>query len=244
MIRKIPASERHFADHGWLKTHYLFSFSTYYDPANIRFGPLRVFNDDVIERNGGFGTHPHEEMEIITIMLKGELTHEDSMGNIKVLGDMDVQTMSAGTGITHSEHNRSDKLTHLCQIWIFPDKKKVTPAYDQKSFNKEDRKNVLLPVASGQSYYGALPINANSTIYLSDLENGKSIGINTDGSRRTFIYVTDGEIRVNSKNFYAGDQARIKEEEAVVIEALEDTSFILIDLPARRLAVGPFTAEP
>ena len=170
MIDIINAAERHFSDFGWLKTYWLFSFSNYYDPQNIQFGALRVFNDDVVEPGTGFPTHPHEEMEIITIVLEGEMTHQDSMGNKAVIKAGDVQRMSAGTGLTHSEFNLADKPVHFYQIWIFPDKAGLNPTYDQNSYEASDWKNRLLPVASGQDIQGAVTFHTDATIYRCALE--------------------------------------------------------------------------
>lgn len=233
MIHRIPASDRHAADHGWLTTHNLFSFSDYHDPANIRFGTLRVFNDDIIKPHTGFDTHPHNDMEIVTLLQRGELTHTDSMGNSQTLGEMDVQAMSAGTGITHSEQNQSDQPTHFYQIWIFTDKKGIKPCYEHKTFKKELRKNVLLAVASGKRLFGALPINTPATVFVSELDKDKRIGINPDENRKLFLYISDGEIRLNGETFYKNDQARIKKEDKLIIEAVNDSRFILIDIPGR-----------
>jgi redox-sensitive bicupin YhaK (pirin superfamily) len=150
MIRVIRANTRHFTDFGWLQTYWLFSFAEYYDPDNIQFGALRVFNGDVVQPQSGFGTHPHEEMEIITLVLDGEVTHEDSLGNRAVIQAGDVQRMSAGTGIRHSEFNRSDHPVHFYQIWIYPDRRGLVPSYDQKRITGVSQKNRLLPVALGQ----------------------------------------------------------------------------------------------
>src|SRR5210317_1860784 len=147
MIEIIKADERHFSDFGWLKTYWLFSFSNYFDPHNIQFGALRVFNDDVVEPGTGFPTHPHEEMEIVTVVLDGEITHEDSMGNKSVIRKGDVQRMSAGTGLTHSEFNLADKPVHFYQIWILPDQRGLSPSYDQKRFDTGLVKNRVYPVA-------------------------------------------------------------------------------------------------
>jgi redox-sensitive bicupin YhaK (pirin superfamily) len=148
MIQVIRASERHFTDYNWLQTYWLFSFADYYDPDNIQFGALRVVNDDVVQPHKGFGTHPHEEMEIITIVLEGEVTHADSLGTKAVIRAGDVQRMSAGTGIRHSEFNLGDVPAHFYQIWLYPDTRGVEPGYGQQSFAAADRTNRLLPVAS------------------------------------------------------------------------------------------------
>ena len=187
MIQIIPANKRHFSDFGWLKTYWLFSFSNYYDPLNIQFGALRVFNDDVVEPRTGFPTHPHEEMEIVTIALSGEITHKDSMGNKNVIKAGDVQRMSAGTGLTHSEFNLAKEPVHFYQIWIYPDLAGLKPSYDQKSFSPDSWKNRLLPVASGQGLHGAVTFHTYATIYRSDLEARQKIDFKVTESRRIFI---------------------------------------------------------
>jgi redox-sensitive bicupin YhaK (pirin superfamily) len=232
MIEIIRSDQRHFSDFGWLKTYWLFSFSSYYDPDNIQFGALRVFNDDVVEPGTGFPTHPHEEMEIVTVMLEGEMTHKDSMGNKSVIRKGDVQRMSAGTGLTHSEFNLAKELVHFYQIWIFPDERGLAPSYDQKRFDEASWKNVLLPVASGQNIPNTVTFHTNATIYLADLDTGKNIQFNTTESRRIFVYVTNGELKVNGQQLREKDQARIDLEDNIHIEALETTSLIVIDVPS------------
>lgn len=232
MIQIIRADKRHFSDFGWLKTYWLFSFSSYYDPNNIQFGALRVFNDDVVEPGTGFPTHPHEEMEIITVVLEGQMTHQDSMGNKSVIQQGDVQRMSAGTGLTHSEFNLADKPVHFYQIWIFPDEGGLSPSYDQKRFDIASWKNTLHPVASGKDIPNTVTFHTNATIYLADLDSGKDVQFKTTQSRRIFVYVTNGEISINRQNLFAKDQARIDLEEIVHIEALKPSSLILIDVPS------------
>lgn len=232
MIKIVRADQRHFSDFGWLKTYWLFSFSSYYEPDNIQFGALRVFNDDVVEPGTGFPTHPHEEMEIITVVLEGEMTHKDSMGNKSVIQQGDVQRMSAGTGLTHSEFNLADKLVHFYQIWIFPDKRGLSPSYDQKRFDAASWKNNLFPVASGQDIPGTVTFHTNATIYLSDLDIGKDIKFKASESRRIFVYVTKGELSINGQHVREKDQARIDLENSIHIEALNSASLILIDVPS------------
>ena len=161
----IKANQRHFSDFGWLQTHWLFSFANYFDPRNIQFGALRVFNDDLVAPGTGFPTHPHEEMEIVTIVLDGEMTHADSMGNNAVIRTGDVQRMSAGTGLTHSEFNLASQPVHFYQIWIFPDEAGLRPTYDQKSFHPDAWRNRLLPLASGQHLPGTVSFHTDATIY-------------------------------------------------------------------------------
>ena len=233
MIQTIRASERHFSDFGWLKTYWLFSFDHYHDPANVQFGSLRVFNDDVVAPNNGFPTHPHREMEIITTVLAGEVTHEDSMGNRTVIKAGEVQRMSAGTGITHSEYNLGDTPVHLYQIWIIPDERRLKPSYDQRSFSAEARKNRLLPVASGQGLPDVVTLHTDSTIYLADFEAGHSAELPVKDSRGVFVYVSSGDLGIDGERLATKDQARIKNVGALKLEAYDDTSFILIDVPAR-----------
>lgn len=232
MVKIIPASRRHFSDFGWLKTYWLFSFSDYYDPDNIQFGALRVFNDDVVEPGMGFPTHPHEEMEIVTVVLDGEMTHADSMGNTSVIRMGDVQRMSAGTGLTHSEFNLAQTTVHFYQIWIYPDEKGLTPSYDQRHYDPASWRNVLLPIASGQNKPGTVTFHTDATIYRADLEKGKAINVDTDPSRRIFIYVTQGQANVNGQSVTTNDQARIDLETTVRIKASSPTNLMLIDIPS------------
>ncbi len=230
MIEIIRAEKRHFEDLGWLKTYWLFSFDTYHDPDNIRFSNLRVFNDDIIDPHTGFGKHPHREMEIVTIVLSGEVSHEDSMGNKTTIKAGEVQRMSAGTGITHSEYNNADTPLHLYQIWILPHTNALKPSYEQKSFVDEMTPNTLLPVVSGNNIPGALSINADAKIYLLDMEPGKEIKYSCKG-RKIFIYLTSGSIRLNDVSLAVNDQIRAAGEEFLILRAIERSSLILINLP-------------
>jgi quercetin 2,3-dioxygenase len=232
MIKIIKADERHFSNFGWLKTYWLFSFSDYYDPENIQFGALRVFNDDVVEPGTGFPTHPHQEMEIVTIVLEGEITHRDSMGNKAIIQAGDVQRMSAGTGLTHSEFNLADKPVHFYQIWIYPDVRGLKPTYDQKHFAPSSWKNRLVPVASGQGLPDVVTFHTNATIYRADLDKGQQVEFKTDDSRRIFVYVTEGDLSINNKNIRRGEQARIDLEGKLTLKASRNTRLILIDVPS------------
>lgn len=231
MIDIIKADQRHFSDFGWLQTYWLFSFSSYYDPQNIRFGALRVFNDDVVNPGTGFPTHPHEEMEIVTIVLDGEMTHQDSMGNKTVIKAGDVQRMSAGTGLTHSEFNLAEDPVHFYQIWILPDQKGLEPTYDQKNYAAKEWKNRPLPVASGQNIKNTVTFHTAATIYRCNLEAGKEVGHPVDAGRGIFIYLTRGKITVNGETLKREDQARIDGEESLLLKAQQDSDLILIDLP-------------
>ncbi len=231
-IEIINADRRHFSDFGWLKTYWLFSFSNYFDPRNIQFGALRVFNDDVVESGMGFPTHPHEEMEIVTIVLDGEMTHEDSMGNKTVIQAGDVQRMSAGTGLTHSEFNLSRKPVHFYQIWIFPDKAGLHPTYDQKFFVPSDWRNRLFPVASGQNLPGTVTFHTDATIYRCELDKGMDVTLKGTTGRRIFVYLTKGSLSANGNKMAVKDQARIDIDEPLVLKADEQADFILIDIPS------------
>lgn len=234
MIKTIRADERYFSDFGWLQTYWLFSFDSYYDPSNVQFGSLRVFNDDVVKQKSGFPTHPHREMEIVTIVLSGEITHEDSIGNRTVIKAGEVQRMSAGTGIAHSEFNLADEPIHLYQIWIHPDERRLQPGYDQKSFSTDARKNRLLPVASGQGLEGAVTFHTDSTIYMADFDAGHGVDFELKDSRGVFVYVTKGDLGINDARLTTKDQARIEQIESLRLEAYDDTSFILIDVPMNK----------
>jgi quercetin 2,3-dioxygenase len=231
MIRVIKKEERHYNDFGWLKTFWLFSFSNYYDPANIQFGALRVFNDDIVEPGTGFPTHPHEEMEIITIVLDGEMTHRDSMGNTTVIKTNDVQRMSAGTGLTHSEFNLAENPVHFFQIWIYPDIPNLKPTYDQKTFAPSNWKNILFPLASGQNIPGTVSFHTDATIYRANLDINRDISFKTTPKRHIYVYLTKGKISINNHIIEEKGQARIHDEDSLSIRAIEDSEFILIDVP-------------
>jgi redox-sensitive bicupin YhaK (pirin superfamily) len=228
-MKIIRADARHFSDQGWLKTYWLFSFSDYFDPDNVSHGALRVFNDDIVEAGQGFGTHPHKEMEIVTIILSGEITHKDSMGHEFTLRAGEVQRMSAGTGITHSEFNRSTKPLHLYQIWIEPSTPGLTPSYEQKAFSPDERVNNLLPLVSGEGLEGALNIHCDSSIFTSTLEAGEGLTYRGEASRAIFIYMIEGVIEINGEGLNASDQARLNGPVDISITAKEDASFVLID---------------
>lgn len=226
----IPADKRHFTDMGWLQTYWLFSFSNYFDPGNMGHGKLRVFNDDVVRPGTGFPTHPHDEMEIITIVLKGEISHRDSMGNGGVIRAGEVQRMSAGTGVTHSEYNDANRDLHFYQVWILPDQPGLTPSYEQKKFTESEFKNVLFPLASGQNKPGAVTFHTDATIYRSRLEAGRQLEHAARPERRLFVYLTAGGLRVNGKLLGPKDQARLDGIETLELGADRDADFILIDV--------------
>jgi len=229
MIQTIPADQRHFSDMGWLQTYWLFSFSNYYDPENVQHGALRVFNDDVVAPDTGFPTHPHEEMEIVSIVLEGELAHKDSMGNEGVIKAGDVQRMSAGTGLTHSEYNPSDTPVHFYQIWIHPDVNRLIPSYDQKNFDPSAWHNRLCPLASGQSKEGAVTFHTDATIYRAALDTGITLDFEMGPDRKIFIYQMAGSLLVNNQSLDTNDQARIENDSQLKLSTARHADFILID---------------
>lgn len=233
MITIYPAKERFQADHGWLTSYFSFSFANYYDPNNLSFGPLRVFNDDVVQPNNGFGMHPHKEMEIVSIVLEGELKHEDSEGNHATTTFGEIQKMSAGTGIFHSEINPSkEKPVSFLQLWILPDTKGLKPSYEKTSFLIEKLKNSLLPVVSNKGSENVAHIYQDTTLYLSDLESGKEISFPQQEGRKIYVFVIEGKLTLNDQ-FDLGrrDTARITQTTELIIAAKENSRFLLIDLP-------------
>ena len=196
----------------------------------MNFGVLRVFNDDYIVGENGFGAHPHRDMEIVTIIHKGELTHADSMGNTKIITAGEVQYMSAGTGVVHSEVNNSKEETHLYQIWLSPKKQGLTPTYDQKDFKGIRENNVLQVVASGDALSGAIHIQADATISLLQTDAKNTVPYHLEKGRGLFIYVTEGSLTVLGQMLSVGDQARIQDEESVTLLVEENTLCIVIDV--------------
>ena len=232
MVQLIKSAERHHASHGWLNSYFLFSFADYYDPNNMHFGPLRVFNDDYIAPKSGFPMHPHSEMEIVTIVLKGEITHKDSLGNVKTIKAGEVQRMTAGTGITHSEENKSDEELHLYQLWFLPNRKGLQPSYEQKQINFLDTHSELIPLATGQKVLDdVIYMNSNSTVYYANLKEDQEIDYKTFDIRKVMIYVTEGHMFVNGTEIMTNDQLRLEKQQMIKINAAKNSSFILIDLP-------------
>lgn len=231
MIKIINASERFFSSQDWLKSYWLFSFDYYYDPQNIVFGRLRVFNDDFIGAHSGFPFHPHKNMEIISVALTGELTHQDTLGNKMTLKSGDVQRMTAGSGILHSEFNNSEEECHFLQIWLLPEKDNQTPSYDYKNFDKSFWHNKLTLIASPEESAEIIQLNTNANIYRSELEKNKSVIFNSDETANVFIYNLKGVLTINGKKVETSAQARITGEKNISIEAAENSEFILIEMP-------------
>jgi quercetin 2,3-dioxygenase len=234
MIKIYPAESRFTSDHGWLKSNFSFSFAEYYDPNNMNFGPMRVLNDDIVQPLTGFGMHPHQEMEIVSIVLKGQLKHEDSTGNSKILRPGEVQRMTAGTGIIHSEMNPSStEEVNFLQMWFLPNERGLQPSYEEKAYNQEAMKNNLLPVVSNlpQSEDVAF-IHQDLTIYLSKLDSGKTLSFKQEENRRIFFFVIEGDVVLNQDyKLKKRDSARITDQPTLTIQTDSGAFFMLIDLP-------------
>ena len=236
MIRIIKEQEQYKGENDWLTTHHHFSFAEYYDPNNINFGPLRVFNDDVIQPGTGFDFHKHQDMEIVTYVIDGELEHKDSLGNHGIIQPGEIQRMSAGTGVFHSEFNHSnEKPLRLLQIWLFSDTRGLKPSWEQKKYTKDDRKNKLLPVINPKTsnQKDRLAISQDATFYISNLETGKDLNYIPKSDRITYLFVIEGKIALNDKTLYTRGIAQMENEDILKIKAQIDTDLILIDLPVR-----------
>ena len=231
MLDVIQSESRGSADHGWLKAKHTFSFAEYYDPARIHFGSLRVINEDRIAPGQGFGTHPHRDMEIVTYIVSGSIEHKDIMGNGTVIRAGEVQRMTAGTGVLHSEFNHSrDEELHLLQIWILPEQKALEPGYEQTPFPREDKLNRLRLVGSRDGRDGSLTIHQDVDVYASILEAGRTVSLDDVGERRIFVQVISGELEVNGEALDAGDGVQIRQEQAVMLAARSESEFLLFNL--------------
>ncbi len=228
-----PAKERGHANHGWLDTHHSFSFADWYNPERIHFGALRVLNDDIIDIDGGFGTHPHDNMEIVTIPLKGILAHKDSTGSNGLIYAGDVQIMSAGTGIHHSEYNGStSEATALLQIWIFAKEKNITPRYDQRKFDVTLKKNAWQVLVSPIHKDHALWINQDAVLSRTDLEANKTIGYtNHYKGNGVYVFVIEGSIEINGQMLNRRDAIGISEADSFTIKALSEADILAIEIP-------------
>lgn len=231
MLQVRRAADRGHFDHGWLDTHHTFSFSRYVDREHTRFRSLRVMNEDVVQPGQGFGTHPHENMEIVTYVLTGALEHRDSMGNGEVLRPGEFQRMTAGTGITHSEFNPSDsEPVHLYQIWLFPERNGLEPSYEQKAFDKAGRQNQLQLVASQDAAEGSLLIHQDARIYLGDLDEGAVVEHVIESGRHVWLQVLRGTVDVNGESLQTSDGVAISDEAAVSITGTSAAEIMLFDL--------------
>jgi len=224
------SDERGKANHGWLDTRFTFSFADYYDPKHMGFRSLRVINDDTISAGGGFGMHPHRDMEIITVVLDGALEHKDSMGNGSVIRPGQVQYMAAGTGITHSEFNPSEKdPAHLLQIWILPDRKGAKPSYAERTFDKAPVGKLNL-VASKSGRDGSIAINQDADLFVAKFNGGEAVSHTLQPNRHAWLHVAQGELTVNGQKLVTGDGVAVSEERDLKIEASKPGQALLFDL--------------
>lgn len=231
MITVRKSNERGDANHGWLKSKHTFSFADYYDPKHMGFRTLRVINEDRIDGGTGFGKHSHRDMEIISYVKNGGLKHKDSMGNETVILPGEVQRLSAGTGITHSEHNQhANDSTHFFQIWISPNKNGLTPGYGQKSFEKELTTKPLVLVISEDGREGSIKINQSADMYISRLKSGDQLNFNLKPGRAAWVQVIDGNLDVNGKKVSTGDAVSVENMPTIQISALDKCEIILFDL--------------
>jgi redox-sensitive bicupin YhaK (pirin superfamily) len=220
------------ADHGWLKSFHTFSFAGYYDPAHMGFGALRVINEDRVAPGQGFGSHPHRDMEIISYVLDGALEHRDSMGNGSVIRPGDVQRMSAGTGVFHSEYNPSQKeRVHFLQIWIEPGELGIAPSYEQKHFTAADKRGRLRLVASPDGQDGSVTIHQDARIYAALLEGEERVEHPIAAGRRGYVHVARGKVSVNGHPLEAGDALKASGEQRIVLEQGSSAEVLLFDLP-------------
>ncbi len=231
MIKIRRSNERGHANHGWLDTQFTFSFADYYDPQFMGFRDLRVINEDHIEADQGFPKHGHRDMEIITYMISGELSHRDSLGNGETTRSHEVQRMTAGTGVLHSEFSSPTDKTHLLQIWILPEQNRLTPSYEQKFFTSEQKQGNLRLIASRGGDDGSVHINQDVKLYASILKNGEEVSLDLSGGRHAWLQLISGSVKLNGENIAAGDGAAVSEEVAIKITSGADgTEFLLFDL--------------
>jgi len=231
MIQIRKSGERGHANHGWLDTHFTFSFADYYDPKHVHFRTLRVMNDDRVAGGGGFPMHPHRDMEIVTYVLDGALEHRDSMGNGSVIKPGDIQYMGAGTGVTHSEFNASEtESVHLYQIWMFPEKQGLKPRYDQKTFSEAEKRGKLRLLASPDGREGSVKIRQNNELYASVLAKGETVKHELQPERHAYVQVARGSLTLNGRKLDEGDGAAVSGEGTVELTGEKDAEVLLFDL--------------
>ena len=225
------SQERGYADHGWLKSFHSFSFAGYHDPAHMGFGNLRVINEDRIAPGTGFGTHGHKDMEIISYVLSGELAHKDNMGNVKAIPPGDVQRMSAGSGVQHSEFNHAPgQATHFLQIWIEPNVTGVAPGYEQKTFGAQEKRGILRLVASNDGTQGSVTIHADARLYAGLLDGDETATLALNPARKTYVHLVRGELEVNGQLLIQGDAAMIETQNNLQLRAGRDAEVLVFDL--------------
>jgi redox-sensitive bicupin YhaK (pirin superfamily) len=229
------SQERGFADHGWLKSFHTFSFADYYDPEHVEFGPLRVINEDRVQAGAGFGTHGHRDMEIISYVLSGELAHKDSMGNGSTIRPGDVQRMSAGSGVRHSEFNPSQaEGTHFLQIWIQPDKLNLEPSYEEKRFAAQEKRGRLRLIVSPDRADGSLLIHQDARIYAGLFDGAEQAVLEVKSGRRLYVHVARGALMANGVALDAGDALEVTDGTQLRLEQGKDAEVLVFDLPAEQ----------
>ena len=232
MLEVRRSAERGYFDHGWLKTYHTFSFADYYDPEWVDYGPLRVINDDRVAPGAGFGKHGHRDMEIVTYILKGELEHKDSLGNGSVIRVGDVQRMSAGTGVVHSEFNPSAREeAHLLQIWIHPDAARLAPGYEQKHFSDADKRGRLRLIAAPDGAEGAVSLHQDARVYAARIDGGERVDFEVRPGRRAWLQVARGALTASGTALAAGDGARSAGPARLELRDGRDAEVLLFDLP-------------
>ena len=230
-LNKIESESLFRVDRGWLDSRFHFSFAEYHNPDNMQFGVLRVLNDDLVRPQTGFGTHPHQDMEIVSYCIDGELTHSDSMGYKETLKRGDVQYMSAGTGITHSEMNDAAAGTlRFLQIWILPDAKRLTPRYGSKKFSKAERHNKLLHLVSGNTGHGAITISQDVNIHVAEIDAEKQLEFENKKDRQIYLVCIEGKLAVNDVVLKSRDALEITEEAKLTFKADEDSHLLMIEM--------------
>jgi redox-sensitive bicupin YhaK (pirin superfamily) len=233
MITLRRANERGHADHGWLDSYHTFSFADYYDPQHMGFGPLRVINDDTVAGGGGFPPHPHRDMEIISYVIEGALEHKDSMGNGSVIKPGDVQRMSAGRGVTHSEFNASKtEPVHFLQIWIIPERGGLPSGYEQKFFGEDDKRGNLRLIASPDGAEGSVTIRQDTRLYAAVLENGTAVSHTIGAQRKGWLHVVTGTAELNGRALEAGDGVAIDGAEQIELRSTDKGEVLLFDMTA------------
>ncbi len=231
MITFRKSEDRGAVKMGWLDTKHTFSFGNYYDPKHMGFGDLRVINDDIVAPASGFGTHPHDNMEIVTYVMEGELEHKDSLGTGSVIMPGDVQRMSAGTGIRHSEFNpQKDKQVHLLQIWILPDKKGFPPSYEQKNFAKSRENGKFTLLASNDGREGSLTVHQDIAMYVLDLEKGKMAEYKMGDNRIAWLHVANGKVILGDKELKQGDGAAVEDEKMLKFTGIDKADILIFDM--------------
>jgi quercetin 2,3-dioxygenase len=225
--------ERGYADHGWLKSFHTFSFADYFDPENIEFGPLRVINEDRVQAGAGFGTHGHRDMEIISYVLEGELAHKDSMGNGSTIRPGDVQRMSAGSGVRHSEFNpSSSELVHFLQIWIQPSAHGIEPSYEEKRYPTSEKRGQLRLIASPDRKDGSVLIHQDARLYAGLFDGKEQAALDVIDGRRIYVHVARGSIEANGVALNAGDALKLTQTTSLTLQNGGDAEVLVFDLPA------------